>query len=69
MDYLYNCDISLKNFILAQSNKDLLDDYVRARQEISDLFCKSDYADYKHEDYWHEITYAIEQELLRRMGE
>jgi len=66
---LFNCNISNKDSILAQSNKDLLDDYVRARQEVSDLLCKSDFADYDHEDYWHKITYAIEQELLRRMGE
>ena len=66
---IFKSDISNKDSILTQSNEDLLQDYIYASQEVSDLFYKSDYADYKHEDYWHEIKYAIEQELLRRMGD
>ena len=66
---IFNCDISNKDSILAQSNEDLLQDYIFASQEVSNLIYKTDYSDYKHEDYWYKIKYAIEQELLCRMEE
>lgn len=66
---LFNCDISNKDEILNQSNEDLLQDYFYASSEVSDLDYMTDYAEYKHEDYWREIKAAIEYELLRRMGE
>ena len=65
---LLSYDISNKDSILAQSNEDLLQSYIFSSQQVSDLIYMTDYADYKHEDYWHIIKYLIEQELLRRMG-
>lgn len=66
---IFEQDISNKDSILAQPNEDLLQDYIYASQQVSDLIYMTDYADYKHENYWHMIKYLIEQELLRRMGE